>query len=147
MTQPTLIINFGAMLAAFAAAFILGGLWYGPLFSKPWAKEMGMSIDKPPPRAVMLRSMAIQAFGLLLTSYVLMHTVQVWRASVWGAGTDGPDYVYALSGAFFTWFGFYVPIQLGKISWEGKSWKLFAINAGHDLANLLVMSFILSYWR
>ncbi len=34
-----------AAVVATVAAFVLGGLWYGPLFSKPWMREMGVGRD------------------------------------------------------------------------------------------------------
>jgi len=33
------------------------------------------------------------------------------------------------------------------VAWEGRSWKLFGINAGYHLASLLAAAMILSYWR
>ena len=48
MQEPNLILNIPAILVATAVAFAIGGLWYGPLFSKPWAKEMGMKMEKKP---------------------------------------------------------------------------------------------------
>src|SRR5271169_507309 len=41
-------INWIAVAAATIAAFALGGLWYGPLFSKPWMREMGVGRDFKP---------------------------------------------------------------------------------------------------
>src|SRR5690606_13932506 len=35
-------INWLAVLAAAAAAFVLGGLWYGPLLGNAWMRSMGM---------------------------------------------------------------------------------------------------------
>jgi hypothetical protein len=49
-------INWVAAIASTVAAFILGGLWYGPFFSKPWMREMGVGTDFKPrvPRPVLL---------------------------------------------------------------------------------------------
>lgn len=147
MREPTLILNGGAIAAAVVAAFFLGFLWYGPLFGRTWAKLMGIKIDKKPETGMMLKSMGLQALGLFLTAYVVAHTCQVWRASVWGVGDDGPSWMYGVYCAFFTWIGFYIPQQLGKVAWEKRPWKLFVLNAGHDLAVLLVISEILAIWR
>ncbi len=46
----------------------------------------------------------------------------------------------ALIGAFFTWLGFFVPVQLGRVAWEKAPWALFAINAGGHLVALALMS-------
>ncbi|MEK7357805.1 MAG: DUF1761 domain-containing protein [Bdellovibrionota bacterium] len=147
MEQPQLILNPWAILAATVAAFMLGGLWYGPLFGKRWAGYMGMDMTKKPDAKVMKRAFILQAIGLLLTSFVMAHFNQSWRPSVWGAGTDAPPVIYGFFGGFFAWLGFQVPLQLGKISWESKPWGLFFINSSHDLVTLQVISQILAHWR
>jgi hypothetical protein len=147
MHPPFVILNWPAIMIATLAAFIFGGVWYGPLFGLKWAKEIGMPTDKKPDKKVMQRAMIFQFLGLLLTSFVLAHSSLIWRPSVWGVGSDSPDYVYGFFAAFFTWVGFYIPMQLGKVSWEQKSWNLFAINAGHDFITLQIISMILAYWR
>lgn len=40
-------INVWAVLAAAVSAFVLGGLWYGPLFKHIWCREAGVDPDKP----------------------------------------------------------------------------------------------------
>ena len=40
-------INYWAVLAASVSAFVLGGLWYGPLFKHVWCREAGVDPDKP----------------------------------------------------------------------------------------------------
>ena len=145
--QPTIIVNWGAILICVVSGFAIGFVWYGPLFGRAWAACMGLDFDKKPDAAVMRRAVILQAVGLLLVSFVLSHSNQIWRRSVWGLGVDDPAYVYALFGAGFTWLGFYVPMQLNKVAWENRPWKLFFINAGHDLVNLIVISMILAIWR
>jgi hypothetical protein len=86
--------------------------------------------------------------GLFLVAWVMASGVQVWKPSVWGApAPDAPAGLYGTFGALFTWLGFYVPLQLNKVSWEGRPWKLFWLNAGHDFFNLWIIANILSYWH
>ena len=33
------------MVVAAASAFVVGGLWYGPIFGKAWMAEMGFTED------------------------------------------------------------------------------------------------------
>jgi hypothetical protein len=40
-----------------------------------------------------------------------------------------------------------VPLLLGAIAWEGKSWTLFGINAAYHFLNLQIIAMILAYWR
>ena len=40
---PLPVINFAAVLVAAIVGFIIGILWYGPLFGKSWMRLMGMT--------------------------------------------------------------------------------------------------------
>jgi hypothetical protein len=143
-----IVLNWGAIFAAVAAAFVFGGLWYGPLFGRVWGKAIGMPMDKKPEKGVMIRAFSIQAVGIFLTSYVMTHSLQVWFPTAWGHAEDGGSpSMFAVMSAFFTWLGFYVPLQANKVAWELRPWKVFFINTGHDFLNLLIINLILANWR
>jgi hypothetical protein len=148
MQAPHIVLNWFAIIAAIVAAFIFGFLWYGPFMGKTWAKLMGFSPEqcKPDP-AKMIKMLALQLIGTFLTTYVLAHSTQVWRPTVWGVGADAPNWMYGSMSAVFTWIGFYVPLQMNKCTWEGKPWKLFALNSAHDIINLMIIAQILANWR
>jgi hypothetical protein len=113
-----------------------------------WMSAMGMKPeDCKPDKSKMMKGLVLTVIGTFLTTFVLAHSTQVWRGSVWNVGSDGPGYIYGFYGGFFTWLGFYVPMQFSKVSWEGRSWKLFALNAAHDFVNLQLIAQILSNWR
>ena len=145
--HPQIAINFFAIFAAVAASFVFGALWFGPLFGKKWAALMNMPADFKPAPGFMLRALGLTVFGTFLTTYVLAHSVAVWHPSVWGVGADSAAYLYGFMAGFFTWIGFYVPLLLGQVMWEGKSWTLFAINAGHHFLNLQIIALILALWQ
>lgn len=146
--QPQIHMHLPAMAAAFVVAFVFGFLWYGPLFGKTWAGYVGIDFSKKPSPEQMRKSMILQVLGLSCMIYVLSMSIPVWRPSSWGvADADGPDYIYAFFGAFFTWLGFKLPVQFGKVAWEGRPWKLLLINAPYDFLNLFIAGLILSYWR
>ncbi len=144
---PQIHVNYLAVAAAVVVSFLFGWLWYGPLFGKKWASLMKMPADFKPDPGLMMRSMGLTLAGTFLTAYVLLHSTEVWRASVWGAGTDAPSWRYGLFGGFFTWLGFYVPLLLGSVAWEGRSWSLFGLNAAYHLVNLQLIAMILAHWR
>ncbi|NBU36189.1 MAG: DUF1761 domain-containing protein [Bacteroidetes bacterium] len=138
-------INILAVLVAVVANFILGSIWYMPLFGKVWGKEMGYDPNMKPDKKVMMKGMAFMVIGNFLFAWVLAWTMAGWQF-IPGANEMGP-LVNALNSAIFLWLGFYVPGNLTNTVWEKKSWKLFGINAGYQLASLLVVAFILSYWK
>lgn len=145
--QPQITANFLAILVCVIAAMPLGFLWFGPLFGKKWAKEMGIPFEEKPDGKTMAKSMAIYLFGSLLTIWVLAHTIPVWMPSTWGVGEDAALWVYAINGAFWNWLGFFLPLQMGRVAWEGRSWRLVLINSSFDFTRLMAFSFILTYWK
>lgn len=142
---PALAVNPLAVLVCAVVAMPVGFLWFGPLFGRHWAKAMGFDHEQNP--SGMGKAMALFALGNLLIAWVLAHSLEIWRPSVWNAGEDAGAHVYALSAALWTWIGFFVPLQIGRVAWEKKGWNLVAINASFDLTRLLLFSFILAYWR
>jgi hypothetical protein len=138
-------INIAAVLVAVAANFVLGFIWYTPLFGKIWGKEMGYDPNMKPSSKEMIKGLIFMIVGNFLFAWVLAWTMAGWQF-IPGAKELGP-LVNGVHSAIFLWIGFYVPAHLGSIVWEKKSWKLFAINSGYNLASLLVVALILAYWK
>jgi hypothetical protein len=138
-------INWMAILVAVVANFILGFLWYTPLFGKAWAKENGFDTSVKPASGELAKGMIFMVIGNFFLAYVLAHNIAAW-GYVPGI-KEMPMFGNIMSSAVFTWLGFYLPVDLGTVAWERKSWKLFAINTGYHLAMLLVASTILTYMQ
>jgi hypothetical protein len=143
--DPKLPIHYLAIVAAAVASFVIGGLWYGPLFGKAWKKAQGIPEGARP--TGMGKALALNFVGIVLMAYVMAHSVAVWHASAWGLGPDKPPYVYGFFGGFFNWLGFIVPMLLNSVAFEGKSWTVFGINAAYQFVSLQAIGMILSYWR
>lgn len=137
-------INYLAILAAVVANFVLGFLWYTPLFGKAWAKENGFDTSVKPASGELAKGMISMVIGNFLMAYVFAHNIAAW--SFVPGMQESPLIANILSSAIFTWLGFYVPVDLSTVAWERKSWKLFAINTGYHLAMLLVAAVILMMW-
>lgn len=134
-------INLWAVLASAAAAFLVGGLWYTVLFGKYWARKEGIPMDQKPSGGRMALLYGLQLVGALLMMYVFAHVLHAF----WAAGEER-NVPTAMMGAVWTWLGFIVPLALGKATWEGKGWGVFAVNAGYWLVNLLIASAIIAVW-
>jgi hypothetical protein len=137
-------INIIAILVAVVVNFVLGFIWFTPLFGKAWGKEMGYDSNLKPDNKVMIKGMVFMVVGNFLFAWVLAHNIAAWLF-VPGVKEMSP-LTNGLMSAFFTWLGFYFPGQLGATVWEKKSWKLFAINSGYSLISLVVVSLILTHW-
>jgi hypothetical protein len=130
-------ISLLAVLVAAVVSMILGGLWYGPLFGKVWIKLSGVKM--PASKTEMKKTMTFGYGGgfvlSLLTAYVLAHFLVLM---------DVQDAPAAAQIAFWTWLGFSFPIMAESVLWEGKAFKLLALNAGFRLVALSVMALILA---
>lgn len=144
--QPDIHINYLAIIIAVIANFVLGFIWYTPLFGKIWAKELGFSMDQKPPAGALIKGMVFNLIGNFFLAFVLYHNMAVWNPLTWGYGASlVPPMANALMAAIFTWLGFFVPVDLNTVAWEGRSWKLFFINTGYHLLSLLLVATILIY--
>lgn len=135
-------INYLAIVVAVVANFFLGFIWYTPLFGKAWAKEMGYDTSIKPTGGDMAKGMTFMVIGNFLLAYVFAHNMAAWS---FVPGMDQmPAIGTILNSAIFTWLGFFLPVDLGRVAWEKKSWKLFFINTGYHLVTLLVVATILT---
>lgn len=136
-------INYLAVIVAALASVVVGFAWYGFLFQKPWMREMGFTMDSmksmsmTPMRATLMQFVASLVTGVVLTVLIAWGKTYYPEVSALKAGVHT---------ALWVWLGFYAPMTLGAVLWEGKSYKLWFINASNWLVTLLVMGMILSLW-
>lgn len=135
-------INYLAIIAATVAAMIVGTLWYGPVFGKQWMSMMGMTPEsmkamKLSPMGAMIGMLVLS----LLMNYVLAHGIAFGNIATGMSGVVG-----GMTGAFWYWLGFCVPLTASPFLWENKSWKLWAFNALYYLVTLLISGAILGAW-
>lgn len=142
---PNIQLNFMAIGISVLASFILGFLWYTPLFGKLWAKELGLNFDQKPPTSAFVRGMLMNVIGNFLMAWVFAHNIAVWNPATWGLeqGDMTPSNM-AWAAAFFTYLGFYLPGDLSRLAWENNSLKLFGINTVYHFLNVLLVALILS---
>ena len=134
-------LSFTAIAVATVANFFIGFLWYSALFGKAWAKEMGMPMDQKPPASQMVKSLVMNLIGCFLLAFVFANNTAAWTF-VPGIDQMGTGESIA-NAAIFTWLGFFVPVDLNTVAWEGKSWKLFGINTSYHFMMVLISAIIL----
>ena len=138
-------INMTAVLVAVVANFVLGFLWYTPLFGKAWGREQGFDPAFKPAAGELVRGMVFMVIGNFFMAYVFAHNMAAW-AFVPGSESMS-DAENILSSAGFTWLGFYLPVDIGVVTWERKSWKLFGINTSYHFVMLAVAATILTLMK
>lgn len=142
--MPNIQINMLAILIAVVAHFVLGFLWYTPLFGKTWGREMGYDMNEKPKTSEMMKGMLFMLIGNFFLAYVFSHNIAAWDPRSWGLPVSPmSSNESAMMAAVFTWLGFYFPGDLGATVWEKKSWTLFFINSGYKLCSLILVAMIL----
>jgi hypothetical protein len=68
------------------------------------------------------KGMAMNAIGNFFLSYVLASNNAAW--SYVPGISSMPTAGVIMNSAFFTWLGFFLPVDLNTVAWERKSWKL-----------------------
>lgn len=136
-------INFVAILVAVVANFVFGFIWYTPLFGKAWGKEMGFDMNEKPKAGGLAKGMITMVIGNFFLAFVLSHNMAAWTF-VPNMNNMTP-FASALNAGIFTWLGFYLPVDIGTVFWERKSWKLFAINTGYHFFMVLIAAMILAH--
>ncbi len=133
------VINWWAVIISMVAAVAIGFLWYGPLFGKAWMRESGIKMPEDGKMPSMVKPIGLSLLGALFMAYTLTNGLTFGNAYLNMSGVGA-----GLQGAFWYWLGFIVPPMLSFVAWEGKSWKLFFIQAGYWLVLLLVMAAVIA---
>ena len=129
---PLMHANYLVLASAAVASFVFGFLWYGPIFGKVWAQLVGLKAGECKSKAW---GLPLTFLGTILTVIVLDYILYIYKPYC------------AFGAAFFVWLGFCLPLHLGPVTFEGKPWKLFALNASYTFLNLQLLATILTYWR
>ena len=140
--EQHLHVSVIAVLVATIANFFFGFLWYTPLFGKAWAKELKFDTTVPPQKGEMIRGLVFSLIGNFLLAFVLAHNNAAWGFVP--EMQNAPAISIIANSAIFTWLGFYLPVDLNRVSWERASWKLFGINTVYHLLSLFIASTILT---
>lgn len=129
-------LNTWAVLVAALSTFIIGGLWYSrTLCGKAWMRENGFTED----------SLKGRNMGKIFGMAFLLALIAAVNLAMFLGAENRPE-MGALWG-FAAGFG-WVATFLGTIYlFEGKSFKLFLINAGYCVISLTVMGVILAAWK
>lgn len=130
-----------AIGVATLANFFTGFLWYSVIFQKPWMEEMRLPTDQKPPAGAMAKSLLMNIVGCFFLAFVFAHNTAAW-SFVPGVDTLSPAATIG-NAAVFTWLGFFLPVDLNTVAFEGRSWKLFGINTSYHFMMVLVSAIIL----
>jgi hypothetical protein len=142
MEQPTVPINYLAVLVAALVPMMIGFAWYSPaLFAKKWMALLGKTeeeIKKSGPG----KAYALSFLTALVMAYVLDHSVIFAGAYLHMSGFPA-----GMMAGFWSWLGFVVTTNAGSVLFEFRRAGLYWINMGYYFVCLLIMGGILGAWQ
>jgi len=135
-------LNYAAIVVAAVVQFIVGAIWYMPLFGNAWGKIHGF--DQVPPEKQkemskeMMPMLAVQFLMGLITAAVL----GLFYASL-------PSEWHAFGMAGFFWLGFMMPTNVSAVIFGGtKPGSVMAkilISAGGSLACMMAAAAVFHF--
>ena len=127
-------INWLAVAVATVSSFALGGIWYGPLFSKAWMKLTGMTKEKGAEASMAVTFGGTFALNLLIAIAIALLT-----------GPHAGLHAGLHTGLFSAFF--FVATSIGVIYlFEQRQLRLWLINAGYQVVNFSIMGSIIGAW-
>ncbi len=133
--MDTSTLNWLAVAAAAVSSFVIGGLWYGPVFGKAWMRATGITKEKA------AQANMGKVFGL---SFVLQLIAAAVLAMFIGAEATVGFAVAAGAAVGVFW----IAPALGVVYlFEQRSFVHWAINAGYHAVAFTVMGLILGAWH
>lgn len=127
-------INIWAVLVAALSAFALGGLWYGPLFLRPWAKAAGIDPQASPGHPV--RTFGLAFACSLVAAAGLAAILPASAGAGFGAVLGG------LVGLVFVASSFGI-----NYAFSQRPLVLWLIDAGYHVAQFALAGAVLGLWR
>jgi hypothetical protein len=124
--------NLLAILIAAACGFMVGGVWYGPLFGKAWQREIGMTDDD------LKSANMLKIYGTALLFSVLSAVFLGHMLAHFGEMSLRSTMMISTGVAL----GFIVPAIGTNYLFGRKSGKLFAIDAGYWVAFYAAMGLV-----
>ncbi len=136
-------MNYVAIVVAAIAAFLVGWLWYGPLFGKQWMSLMGITkkemekgkkeMQEQMPVMILVGFLATLAMAFVLAFFVSL--------------AQSPNALWGMCAGAIAWFGFVMTVLLNSFLYEKRPISLWMLNAAHYLVALVLMGAIIGGWR
>lgn len=131
-------LNYPAIFVSALSSFIIGWLWYGPLFGKKWMELNGFNPEE-------MRKQKWLPFPLILgINYFATVLAAFSLAMFLGAEADAVFGIFAGLMIAIFWIA---TSRLNDVLYERKPMGLFWINVGYNVAIYVIMGAIIGGWK
>lgn len=131
-------VNIWAVLVAALSAFIVGWIWYGPLFGKLWMKLNGFTEE-------MIKEGGGMSMPLIMIINYIATVLAAFAIAMFiGIESDASFGLFAGFMIAIFWIG---TSRLNDVLYERKPFKLFLINVGYNVVIYMIMGAVLGAWH
>lgn len=131
-------INHIAVVAAAVSDFIVGALWYSPVFFyKPWMSANGLTEEDVKNKANPAKTFPLTFLLALIISYNLAFFL----------GDASTDSMWGLQAGLLAGFGFAAMAFAIVALFEMRSFKYILINCGYIIIAFALKGLIIGVWR
>jgi hypothetical protein len=127
-------LNWLAVIAAAVSAFLIGGIWYGPLFKHAWCREAGIDMGANPRHPA-------RVFGTAFIAALVAATAFAWWLG------PAPELESATRHGVLAGFGIAAMSFAINYAFAGRSLKLWLIDGGYHTLQFAVYGIILGAWH
>jgi hypothetical protein len=129
-------VNWWAVIVAAIVMFVLGAIWYQPLFGKQWRALMSVPEGSRPEGFT--TALIVGIITDLIMAYVLARFIVHYTPISLASG---------ILVGFLAWVGFVGTVLIGQVFYEKKPFQLWLINNSYLLLGLLIMGGIIGWWH
>ena len=129
-------INYWAILVAAFSSFVIGSIWYGPLFGKTWMRLKGFTIEDLKKGVPMPAIMILTYLGSVLAAFAM--AMFLGKESTVGFG------IFAGITIAIFWIG---TTRLNDVLYERQPIGLFLLHAGYNLLIYIAIGAIIGGWH
>ena len=131
-------INWLSVLAAGAAYFFLGAIWYSFLFKDAWIRYSGVNVNDPNLKKGVAQTMLASFILMLVASLGIVILLANIQNSDWKTGAK----LGLLTGVCFS----ATAISISYL-YEKKPLGLHLINGGYHVVGCIVSGIVLAIWN
>lgn len=131
-------INWLAVITCTLLSMVSGSLWYNPkTFFPIWWKVVSNGRKQP----------GMENMGTTWALTILSSLVQAAFMAVIIAGVNSTTIRSGMTTGFLLWAGLVAPTNLVNKLFAGHGLRIWAIEVGNHLVNMLIFGSVLSIWR
>ena len=131
-------INYLAVAAAIILNMVLGALWYGPLFGKPWMALNNLTMEMIKEQGSPIKQYAVAVIASVIISLAIASVAEAAGVANTAEG--------AMLGAIMS-VGLVATAFGTSYMFESKALRHYLINAGYPVVSITLIGTLIGAWQ